>query len=94
MLSDRPMTRGALAAALADEFGNPAFAAKVTGSWGTFLKPAAGRGLLCFGPDDGRNVTFVNPTAWLGREMPDPNSANLGTVVERHLAVFPGLLEG
>lgn len=94
VLSDRPMTRLALAEALAATLGDPAFAGKVTGSWGTFLKPAAGRGLLCFGPDDGRNVTFVNPAAWLGRTMPEPDSANLGGVLERHLATFPGSSKG
>jgi hypothetical protein len=93
-LTDRPMTRADLAAALATELGDPAFAAKVTGSWGTFLKPAAGRGFLCFGPDDGRNVTFVNPAAWLGREMPAPDRTALGAVVERHLAAFPASSKG
>jgi len=93
-LTDRPMTRAALAAALATELGDPAFADKVTGSWGTFLKPAASRGFLCFGPDDGRNVTFVNPAAWLVREMSAPDRTALGAVVERHLATFPGSSKG
>jgi hypothetical protein len=102
VLTDRPMTRLALAIALAESLGDPAFAGKVVGSWGTFLKPAAGRGLLCFGPDDGRNVTFVNPGAWLGREIPaeipatDPATgpAAISTVVERHLAAFPAATRG
>ena len=34
--------------------------------WGSHLKPAANAGLLIFGPNRGRNVTFVNPQAWLG----------------------------
>ncbi len=94
VLTDRPMTRVALAAALARELGDPAFADKVTGSWGTFLKPAAGRGLLCFGPDDGRNVTFVNPAAWLGLGIPQPDARAIGSVIERHLAAFPGSTKG
>lgn len=94
VLSDRPMTRLALAEALAAQLDDPSFAAKVTGSWGTFLKPAAGRGLLCFGPDDGRNVTFVNPAAWLGSAMPEPDPATLGAVLERHLGTFPGSSKG
>ena len=61
VLSDKPMTRAALATALARHLGNEAFAERVSSGWGTFLKPAASRGLLCFGPDDGRNVTFVDP---------------------------------
>ena len=31
--------------------------------------PVAQRGLLCFGPPAGRNVTFVRPSAWLGRPI-------------------------
>ena len=56
LLSDAPMTRQELADALAAKLGDPAFAERVTSSWGTFLKPAAGRGYLAFGPDRGRNV--------------------------------------
>ncbi len=93
-LTERPMTRSALASGLARRLGDEAFAERVTSSWGTFLKPAAGRGLLCFGPDDGRNVTFVKPAAWLGREMPEPSEAALGAVAARHLAAFPGSSRG
>ena len=46
-----------------EALGNAAFADRVTRSWGTFLKPAASRGLLCFGPDDGRNVDLRRPAA-------------------------------
>ena len=94
VLTDRPMTRVALAEALAARLGDPSFAAKITGSWGTFLKPAAGRGLLCFGPGDGRNVTFVNPAAWLGCAIPDPDPAAFPAIVERHLAAFPAATRG
>ncbi|HYO43427.1 MAG TPA: winged helix DNA-binding domain-containing protein [Candidatus Limnocylindrales bacterium] len=94
VLTDRPMTRTDLAAALAAQLGDPAFAGKVTGSWGTFLKPAAARGLLCFGPDEGRNVTFVNPAAWLGVEVPASDPEAIGAILERHLAAFPGATMG
>ena len=90
VLTDTPMTRAALGEALAKHLGNEAFADRVTSSWGTFLKPAASRGLLCFGPDDGRNVTFVDPRAWLGREMPEPSEDAIGAVIERQLTAFPG----
>jgi DNA glycosylase AlkZ-like len=94
VLSDTPMTRSALATALARHLGNEAFAERVSSGWGTFLKPAASRGLLCFGPDDGRNVTFVDPRAWLGRSMPEPSEDAIGAVIERHLAAFPGSSKG
>jgi winged helix DNA-binding protein len=94
VLSDRPMTRAALGAALARKLGNEAFADRVTSSWGTFLKPAASRGYLCFGPDDGRNVTFVDPRDWLGREMPEPTPDALAPIIERQLHAFPGSSKG
>src|SRR6476469_5739565 len=94
VLTDTPMTRAALGEALAKRLGNEAFADRVTSSWGTFLKPAASRGLLCFGPDDGRNVTFVDPRAWLGREMPEPSEDAIGAVIERQLNAFPGSSKG
>ncbi len=93
-LSGRPMTRADLAAELARRLGNEAFAERVTSSWGTFLKPAAGRGLLCFGPDEGRNVTFVKPSAWLHLDMPEPTIEAVGVVIDRHLAAFPGSSRG
>lgn len=89
-LTATPITRAALAAAVAERLGDPGIGAKVAGSWGTFFKPAAGRGLLCFGPDEGRNVTFVRPSAWLGREMPEPDQRAVADVIDRHLAAFPG----
>jgi hypothetical protein len=90
VLTATPMTRQALAEALAARLGDPAFAARITGSWGTFLKPAANRGLLCFGPDEGRNVTFVKPADWLRIEIPPADAAATAAVIERHLAAFPG----
>jgi hypothetical protein len=45
--------------------------------WGSHLKPAAYAGFLAFGPNRGRNVTFVQPERWLGRPLdrPDPDEA-------------------
>ena len=94
VLSDQPMTRAALGEALAKRLGDDAFAERVSSGWGTFLKPAAGRGFLCFGPDDGRNVTFVDPRAWLHRDMPEPSEDALGAVIERQLQAFPGSSKG
>ncbi len=94
VLSDEPMTRAALGQALATRLGDDAFADRVSSGWGTFLKPAAGRGFLCFGPDDGRNVTFVDPRDWLQRDMPQPSEGALGAVIERQLHAFPGSSKG
>ena len=88
------MTRQELAEQLARSLGDPAFAERVTSSWGTFLKPAAGRGYLAFGPDRGRNVTFVHPGAWLGIDIPEPDEAGIDPLIVRHLHAFPGATKG
>jgi len=56
--------------------------------WGGLLKPVARRGLLCFGPSRGQNVTFVRPAEWLGtwREA-DPESA-LAELARRYLRAY------
>ena len=63
--------------------------------WGTFLGPAAQRGRLVFGPSEGRNVAFVDPSTGSAggsasaaiRRRPD---AALGRLIGRYLAAFPG----
>jgi hypothetical protein len=95
-LDGRPRTRAELIDAVAAATGRPDLAAKLQSGWGSFLKPSAGRGTLVFGPDRGRNVTFVDPKDWLGKSVrasgsaaPDPNEA-LGSLVGRFLRLFPG----
>jgi hypothetical protein len=95
-LGSEPRTRAELIDAVREATGRPDLAAKLQSGWGSFLKPSAGRGTLVFGPDRGRNVTFVDPEEWLGKPVrptgagePDPNEA-LGRLVERFLRLFPG----
>lgn len=47
--------------------------------WGSVLHPAAYAGVLCFGPAQGQNVTFVRVDAWTGRPLPkiSPDAAIL-----------------
>lgn len=92
VLVETPQTRAVLADAVGERLADPVLGARLKSGWGEFLKPAAGRGLLAFGPDDGRNVTFVSPTAWLS-DRPDGHVeplVALGRLVERYLAAFPG----
>lgn len=35
--------------------------------WGNLLQPAAQQGHLCFGPNEGSQVTFVRPDQWIGK---------------------------
>jgi hypothetical protein len=97
VLTDQPMTRTELADAVDHVVHDPATAARLRSGWGEFLKPAAGRGLLCFGPDRGRNVAFVSPDVWLGRPIAAARSLAgddavlaFGNLLDRWLAVFPG----
>ena len=39
--------------------------------WRQLTSTAAHRGMLCFGPDRGRNVTYTNPQRWLPGFRPD-----------------------
>ena len=68
-LDGQPRTRAELIDAVRDATGRPDLAAKLQSGWGSFLKPSAGRGTLVFGPDRGRNVTFVDPEDWLGKPV-------------------------
>jgi hypothetical protein len=88
VLTDVPMTRAELADAVEHAAADPAAAARLRSGWGELLKPAAGRGKLAFGPDRGRNVTFVSPDAWLGRPVAAARDLEAG----RALAAFGGLL--
>jgi uncharacterized protein YcaQ len=56
--------------------------------WGSFLKPAAWTGRLCFAPSRGRNVVFTRPDRWLGRwSEHDPQEA-LREVARRFLRAY------
>jgi hypothetical protein len=79
-LDAKPRTREELAARLA-KGGGPELRERLLSGWGALLKPSAHRGELAFGPNRGRNVTFVRPDRWLGNlERPD------GAEAEREIA--------
>ena len=63
-LDGKPMTREELIAVVGK--GKPARIIEALKSgWGGMLKPSARNGRLCFGPNRGQSVTFVNPRNWL-----------------------------
>jgi hypothetical protein len=65
VLPGRVLTRDELATEIAAVLRKPALAEKIRSGWGVMLKPAAAGGLLCFGPDRDRNVTFTDPRSHL-----------------------------
>jgi hypothetical protein len=82
ILSDEPMSREELAEAVVNKTKDRTLREALASGWGQVLKPAANRGLLAHGPPRGRNVTFVDPAAWLGRKIhePDPVAATAVTL--------------
>jgi hypothetical protein len=65
VLPGRVLTREELATEIAARLGAPELAERIRSGWGVMLKPAAAGGLLCFGPDRERNVTFTDPRSWV-----------------------------
>jgi uncharacterized protein YcaQ len=87
-LSDRGMTREALADAIAEHTGLPKLRDLLRSGWGAILKPIAFQGLLCFGESEGQNVTFVQPEQWIGAwESLEPEQA-LEEIARRYLNAY------
>jgi hypothetical protein len=89
-LDGEPLTRAELGAEVARITRSPEMAARIEGSWGSFLKPASFQGRLCFGPSAGQKVRFTAPDAWVpGRAVPnaDPDEA-LREITRRYLGAF------
>jgi len=83
----RLLTRKQLAAE-AEALVGPRFHEQLHSGWGSFLKPAAWRGLLICGPPQRQEVTFVNAGHWLGGWDPvDPKAARV-EMVRRYLRAF------
>jgi hypothetical protein len=88
VLRDAMLTRAELADAVTERTKDPAIGELVHGSWGSFLKPSAFRGELCFAPSDGQKVRFTHPATWLGPAPPlDPDAA-LRDLVRRYLGAY------
>ena len=87
-LSGPPLTRAELADAVVERTGEEALREKLQQGFGAYLKPAAFRGRLCFGPGDGQKVRFTRPDVWLGRDIEGPDGDDaLREIARRYLAV-------
>ena len=56
--------------------------------WRQLTSTAAHRGMLCFGANRGRNVTYTNPHRWLPGFRPDDRDVALRTLVGRYLYAY------
>jgi winged helix DNA-binding protein len=93
-LADGPLTVDELTAALEDRLGPwavertmDAFQVKWP-RWRQLTATAAHRGLLCFGPDRDRNVTYVHPATWLPDFRPDDGQRAARTLLARYLIAY------
>ena len=76
-ISERPLTREELIAAVGRRRGFKGVAEGLRSGWGTLLKPIAWQGDLVFGSSQGARVTFTTPEAasarWAG--LPETDAA-------------------
>jgi hypothetical protein len=86
VLSVEPMTREELTTAVAARTKDRGVGEALASGWSQVLKPAANQGLLAQGPPRGRNVTFVDPSAWLGNAIAEISAEEaMQIIVERFL---------
>lgn len=88
VLNGSMLTREELARRVSQEIGSEDLPARLTGSWGSMLKPAAFRGELCFAPNAGRNVRFTRPASWLPAALPVEPAEALREVTRRYLGAY------
>src|SRR6185369_8673082 len=65
-LRGRILTRDELAAEVGRSTGSARLADWVRSSWGSDLKAASFRGLICFAPPEGNTARFTAPGTWVG----------------------------
>ncbi len=89
VLPGQCLTRGELAEQVGKVSHLPELATRIMGSWGAAIKPPAYQGLLCFGPSQGRNITFVAPQDWIAGDWKpaDPDEA-LPALARRYIDTY------
>ncbi|MFD0742533.1 winged helix DNA-binding domain-containing protein [Phytohabitans flavus] len=88
VLGGEPMTRQELADAIIKATRHDDLREPLTQGFGMLLKPLAFRGLLCFGPPRGRNVTFVAPRQWLDSWDDVDSDAAIDTLTLAYLGTY------
>lgn len=93
-LTDTGITREQLADAIAERMKTPKLRELLRSGWGALLKPSSFQGNLCFGPNQGQNVTFVRPEKWLKQWHSVPVEEAQQEVFRRYLGAYgPAMLE-
>jgi hypothetical protein len=93
-LADRILTREELALAVARMTGSEQLAEWVRFSWGSYLKAASFRGVLCFAPSTGSSVRFTSPATWVPAKIDRPEPSNaLREVTRRFLGAYAPLTD-
>lgn len=87
-LDGHRLTREQLADAVVRITRRPRLADPLRVGWGALLKPSAFKGHLCFGPNEGQNVTFVRPDQWLGKWKAVDSEKALAEVARRYLRAY------
>ncbi len=93
-LADTELTVDELTDAIADRTGPWAVERTMEAFQGTWPRwrqltsTAAHRGVLCFGPDRDRRVTYTNPHRWLPGFRPAEGDAALRTLLTRYLYAY------
>jgi hypothetical protein len=93
-LADTELTVDELTEALVDRAGPWAVEPAMDGfgdrwpRWRQLTSTAAHRGLLCFGPDRGRKVTYTSPRRWLPGFAPADGDPALRALLTRYLHAY------
>jgi hypothetical protein len=93
-LADAELTVDELTEAIADQAGPWAVEQTLEAfggrwpRWRQLTSTAAHRGMLCFGPSRGREVTYTNPSRWLPGFRPAAGDAAMRTLVRRYLYAY------
>jgi len=94
VLADAELTVGELTEAIADRAGPWAVEETMAAfqgmwpRWRQLTSTAAHRGMLCFGPDRGRKVTYTHPQRWLPGFRPADGDTALRGLVTRYLYAY------
>jgi Winged helix DNA-binding domain len=88
-LDGQVLSREELAQEIEERTGDPTLAEYIRFSWGSYLKPASFRGLLCFAASDDGRARFTSPASFVRRPIVRPDREDaLREVTRRFLSAY------